>query len=304
MTRGTVRETGGGVYTVALADGRVVEASLRGRLKKEDRGGDGVVIGDRVLVQQEGDAFTIEDVLERETAVVRRRPGARRRKVVAANVQRLVVVTAAADPAPSRELIDRLLVLAESDDIDPVLTVNKMDLPDAPGVAAELAELYRAVGYPVLLVSALDGRGLGDLGEVLCQDTSALVGPSGVGKSSLLNALQPDLGLRIGSLSSKVRRGRHTTVSARLVPLECGGTVADTPGFSDAGAWGLDPEGVALCFPEMRELLGECRFPDCAHVAEPDCAVLEALEQGRIAESRYRSYLQIREEAVSDRPGA
>lgn len=304
MIRGTVRETGGGVYVVALADGRVVEASLRGRLKKEDRRGDKVVIGDRVVVDEGDDAFTIEEVEERETVVVRRGAGGHRRKVVAANVERLVVVMAAVEPDPRRELIDRLLVLAEADDIEGVLVLNKLDLPGAPEVAEELAGLYGGVGYRVLAVSAVSGRGIGDLTDVLCSGTAALVGPSGAGKSSLLNTVEPGLELRVGDLSGKVGRGRHTTVSARLLPLRCGGTVADTPGFSDVGVWGLEADAVELCFPEIRRRAGECRFQDCAHLREPDCAVQEAVEAGAVAESRYRSYVALREEALGDRPGA
>lgn len=302
MTRGTIHRTGGGVYVVALDDGRVVEASLRGRLKKDDRSGDRVVIGDRVIVEETGDGgFTVEEVEERRTEVVRRGAG-RRRKVVAANVDRLVAVVACAEPTPHRELIDRLLVLAEADAIEGVLVVNKVDLPGAETVAEELASLYRSVGYRTPVVSAVEGVGLPELADVLCSGTSALVGPSGVGKSSLLNALQPGLRLRTGELSRKVGRGRHTTVAARLIPLECGGLVADTPGFGDVGVWGLDPRRVDRCFPEMRRLEGRCRFADCAHLSEPDCAVVEAVERGVIAASRHRSYRVLRDEALRDRP--
>lgn len=304
MPSGTVWRTGGGVYVVSLDDGRVVEASLRGRLKKEDRSGDRVVIGDRVALEEAGDGgFTLESVEERSSSVVRRGTG-RRRKVVAANVDRLVVVVAAVEPSPHREVIDRLLALAEADDIGAVLVVNKVDLPGGAEVAADLSDLYGAIGYPVLAVSAVDGAGLDALADVLCDGTSALVGPSGVGKSTLLNALEPELGLRTGELSRKVGRGRHTTVSSRIIPLECGGMVADTPGFADVGVWGLDAADVELCFPEIRELVGRCRFQDCAHVSEPDCAVTGAVEDGGIAASRYQSYLLLRNEALADRPGA
>ena len=301
MTRGTVRRTGGGVYEVALEDGRLVEASLRGRLKKEDRREDRVVIGDRVRVEEaDGGAFTVEEAEPRESEIVRWSGRSRRAKVVAANVDRLVPVVAAAEPAPHRELVDRLLVLAEADDIEAVLVVNKVDLPGAAGIADELAAVYREVGYRVVVGSAVTGAGLDELADVLCSDTSAMVGPSGAGKSTLLNALQPDLGLRTGELSRKIGRGRHTTVSSRLIPLECGGTVADTPGFTEVGLWGLEPGEVLSFFPELRELAGLCRFPDCSHRTEPECAVREAVEEGRIAGSRYRSYLIFVEEA-SDR---
>lgn len=298
MLSGTVLRTRGGVYRVALEDGRRVEASIRGRLKLEERTGDRVVIGDRVRVAEvDGDAYAIEDVLPREREIVRRAPGGHTPKVVAANVERLVAVIAAAEPDPRREQVDRLLVVAEANELEGILVVNKMDLPGARDRGTDLAAGYRRIGYRVLLTSARSGRGIDELEEVLCRGTSALVGPSGGGKSSLLNAIEPGLELRTGALSRRSGRGRHTTVSARLTELECGGRVADTPGFDDVGLWGVDPEALDVCFPEFLPFLDGCRFRGCTHLHEPGCAVKQAVENGEIDERRHASYRRLRADA-------
>lgn len=286
------------MYRVVLDDGRRVDASLRGRLKREERTGDRIVVGDRVRVaEQEDGSSTVEEVLPRRREIVRRAPGSRGAKVVAANVDRLLAVVAAADPDPRRELVDRLLVVAEANGLDGVLVINKLDLPGSEESARPLEKVYGEIGYPVVLTSARSGRGLDALREHLCQGTSVLVGPSGAGKSSLLNAVQPDLKLRTGELSRKLRRGRHTTVTARLIELECGGMVADTPGFSDMGLWGIDPDELDVCFPDFLPFLGACRFRGCTHLHEPDCSVREAVEEGRVDAERFSSYRRLRDEA-------
>lgn len=296
--KGVVQQTEGGVYTVALPDGRRVKATLRKRLKREARTGDRVVIGDRVEVAEAtADSWVVETVLPRDTEIVRRAPNRRRAKAVAANVDRLLVVVAARRPDPNRDVVDRLLVIAEANDVEPFLVVNKLDLDQTGEVAEELARVYRDVGYRVLLTSAESGRGLDELREVLCSGTSAMVGPSGAGKSSLLNVVEPGLELRTGELSGKPGRGRHTTVTARLIELGCGGRVADTPGFSDVGLWGVEPRNLDACFPEFLPLLGECRFRGCSHLHEPDCAVQAAVEGGRVDPDRYRSYRRLVSEA-------
>lgn len=294
---GTVVEVGGGVYRVALDDGRVVDASLRGRLKQESRTGDRVVIGDRArLAEAEDGGWTVEEIEPRRTEIARRAPGGRKAKVVAANVDRLVAVVSAADPEPRQETVDRLLVIGEANDVEPVLVVNKTELPGGRETSGRLMALYGGLGYRVLRTSAARGEGLDALAGVLCSGTSALVGPSGVGKSSLLNALEPDLALRTGGLSARRRTGRHTTVSARLLPLECGGRVADTPGFSDVGLWDVEPAELDLCFPEMVRLRDRCRFRACTHVHEPGCAVREAVGD-TVDSGRYASYKALRQEA-------
>jgi ribosome biogenesis GTPase len=298
MLTGTVRQTGGGVYEVALDDGRVVETSLRGRLKLEERTGSRVVIGDRVHVAEgdEGSA-TIEEVLPRRTELARRGAGGRGAKILAANVDRVVVVVAALKPEARGNIIDRLLVVGEVNDLESVLVINKLDLDGAPQRARPFSELYRGIGYRVIETSAVSGVGLEDLREVLSSGTSALVGPSGAGKSSLLNALEPGLNLRIGEVSKRRGRGRHTTVSSRLIVLPFGGCVADTPGFSDVGVWGAEPEALDHCFPEFAEAMEECAFRNCTHLHEPDCGVREKLDEGEIDPGRYGSYRVLMEEA-------
>jgi ribosome biogenesis GTPase len=295
---GTVHATGGGVYRVALDGGPVVDAALRGRVKREERTGERIVIGDRVRVEEADGTFVVEAVEPRSRQVVRRGPGGHGAKVVAANVDTLITVMAARSPDPSPEAIDRMLVIAEANDVRAVLVLNKIDLEGATEVAQPLAELYRSIGYPVHLVSARSGSGMDELRAELCRGTSALVGPSGAGKSSLLNVLEPGLLLRTGGLSGRSDRGRHTTVSARLIPLSCGGAVADTPGFGDVGVWGVPVDELCRCFPDLDQHVDGCRFRRCSHTQEPGCAVLEALAEGALAASRYQSYLTLRGEAV------
>ena len=259
-----------------------------------------MVIGDRVRVEVVGDgAHVIEEVLPRETAITRSRFGGRTIKVLVANADRLLVVVAAAQPKPRQDLIDRLLVVGESGGVTPVIIVNKMDLDGAAEVAKGLEQVYLPLGYDVLQVSALASEGMARLAEQLCEGISALAGPSGVGKSSLVNALEPEHALRTGELSRKRGTGRHTTVSSSLIQLRCGGLVADTPGFSDVGVWGVPREELDRCFPELRALTPSCRFRECSHLHEPDCAVRQALDQGAIDLGRFESYRTLYEESGS-----
>jgi ribosome biogenesis GTPase len=296
---GTVYASQGGVYRVQLDSGEALDASLRGRLKRETRTGDRVVIGDRVdaVVKPDGTA-TIEAVDYRESQIVRRGPGGRRPKVIAANVDCLVVVAAAARPEPSQIVLDRLLVIGESNDLEPALVMNKKDLAKDEDSLRRLVSIYQEIGYLVLQTSTVSGEGLDELRELLCSGISALVGPSGVGKSSLLNAIEPDLELKTGALSHKKGQGRHTTVNARLIPLGCGGLVADTPGFSDVGVWGVDQKSLELCFPEFHPFRQECKYRACTHIHEPNCGVQAALARGKIEEARFGSYRALVQEAA------
>lgn len=291
-----VHESAGGVYVVELDDGQRVEASLRGRMKRESEEPAGqVVIGDRVHLGPSDDSWVIEGVEPRKSGLVRRGRGGRKGRLLVANLDRVLAVVALRDPVGTPELVNRLLALVEAAGMRPVLVINKADLA-TPEAARQLGEPYRALGYTVIYVSAHTGEGVPEL-RALCSGTSALVGPSGVGKSSLLNALEPGLQLKVGELSRKTGTGKHTTVGSRLIRLAAGGLVADTPGFSDVGLWGVAPEDVGACFPEIHETSSGCRFRSCTHTHEPECAVLAAVEEGEIAASRYDSYVLLRKDA-------
>ena len=277
--------------------GGTIEASLRGRLKRKRRKGDRVVIGDLVTVAAgSAGARVIESVRPRRTRLARRPSSSRVDRVVAANLDRLLVVTSVGDPPPSRFVIDRMLVLGESGGMACQVILNKVDLPGCAPQVAELMRAYRAAGYPVLPTSASTGLGIDALREVLRSGSSALAGPSGVGKSSLLNRVEPGLDLRTRPVGRRSRAGRQTTVSSRLIALSGGGQVADTPGFSDVGVGEVDASSLDGCFPEFRPFLGHCHFNDCTHVHEPDCAVMAATTAGHIQQERYASYQAILEE--------
>jgi ribosome biogenesis GTPase len=272
---------------------------LRGRLKLEQRTGDRIVAGDVVRVDPgDGGSLTIEAVEPRTSELARRAPGrSRRAKVIVANIDRVMMVFAAREPEPNRRLLDRFLVLAEVNRLDSLIVLNKVDQVDADAASAFLAP-YENVGYETLRTSATAGTGIDGLREHLCGARSVVTGPSGVGKSSLLNVVQPGLSLRIGEVSAAVNKGQHTTVSARLIPLQCGGYVADTPGLRELGLWRIDPDELPDCFPEFADLIGTCRFArSCSHTHEPGCAVRSAVEAGAVDAGRYASYVTLREEA-------
>ena len=294
---GSVREAGGGVYVISLLNGTRIEASIRGRLKREHRTGSRVVIGDRVQVVQTDGSWTIESVDERDTELVRRGRSGRTPKILAANLDRVFAIVALKEPTATTQLIDRLLVLIESSGVRPTVVLNKVDLDGASEAAAELEDAYRGIGYRVFVTSASRGDGVEALHGEICDGSSAFIGPSGSGKSSLLNEIDPALDLRTGALSRKTRTGRHTTVGSRMIELSCGGLVADTPGFGDVGLWAVPPEDISQCFPEFTDPAQGCRFRGCTHVHEPDCGVLEALAAGKILSSRHGSYVTLRAEA-------
>jgi ribosome biogenesis GTPase / thiamine phosphate phosphatase len=293
---GVILRSLGGIYQVETSEG-VMDAVLRGRVKREEREGDRVVVGDRVGIAPPsgpGEPWTIERVEERHTSIARKAPGkAPRPKVIVANVDRMVIVFSVTRPDPHLRMLDRFLVLAESNGLDAVVVANKVDLQDR-AITKEQFGVYSDIGYRVVETSVTTGEGLDELRELLCSGTSALVGPSGVGKSSLLNRVQPGLGLRVGEVSEVVQKGRHTTVTAQLIHLECGGYVADTPGLRELALWRVEADELHYHFPEFEELLGGCRYGNtCTHSHEPGCAIGAAVAAGRISRSRYDSYLRI-----------
>jgi ribosome biogenesis GTPase len=297
-SQGVVLSCTGGTYRVYTSEG-VLEASLRGRLKL---GREHVLVGDAVTVQRHADdAVTIEHVQPRRSTLRRRTPGrAHGVRYVAANLDQVAVVGAARGPEWDPLLIDRFIAVAAANELPVVMVVNKCDLVED---ATPLGLPYAATGYGLVYTSVPERRGLDELRGLLAGRVSLLTGPTGVGKSSLLNALQPGLRLRTGAVSARTRAGRHTTVSAEMHPFAYGGFVVDTPGLRDVGLWGLEPQEVAAAFVEFAPHVADCRFDDCRHVQEPGCAVAAAVERGEVARSRLESYRRMLEEThVSARP--
>jgi ribosome biogenesis GTPase len=290
----------GGVWIVRTVDGEQHDASMRGRLKQEGAGMK-LAVGDAVTVEREGTegAWAITAIHARSGVLARRAPGrAPGERIVAANVDQVLVVFAVANPEPHVRMLDRFLVIAEGNDIPVRIVLNKVELVGGPAGADALAGTYERAGYHVHRTSVKKRIGLAELHDVLAGRTTALTGPSGVGKSSLVNALFPGLDLRTAEISPSVNKGRHTTVGALLVPIPdpLGGFVVDTPGLREVGMWGLPPGNLEQCFPEFRSFLGHCRFDDCSHVHEPGCAVRAAIKTGEVSLARHESYIKLRAE--------
>lgn len=286
-----------------------VRRMLRTRLSQERQL---ITVGDRVkfvpvmsgdeasrLVSDERELpeGVIEDVAPRTTTLTRHYD--RRLQVVAANVDTAVIVVAADQPTLRPHLVDRYLVAVHVGDMRPVIVINKADL-DADGAAARVSERYRGIGYACLLTCSRDGRGLNELRDALRDRTSVLVGPSGAGKSSLLNALDSNLQLAVGSLSD-LQRGRHTTTTAALLKWAFGGYVVDTPGMRQFDLAEMEPSAIEAYFKEFVELVPQCAFPDCSHRHESGCAVIAAVEDGRVSAERYDSYRKMYEECEEKR---
>ena len=287
----------GGVWRVRADDGEILEVPMRGRLKK---GEDGLklTVGDSVSLEQgsQDETWAIGEIHPRKSQLARRMPGGGHgERIVAANVDQVVIVFAAAKPEPHVRMLDRFLVIAEGNALDARIVINKIDLVDEAETRQRFADYSRA-GYPMHFTSKKQGTGLEELHEALAGRTSVLSGPSGVGKSSLLNGMYRGLNLRVGEISESVNKGRHTTVGGLMHPLPDGGYVVDTPGLREVGMWGMPSEHLDSCFPELRPFIEQCRFGDCTHLAEPDCAVRTAVESGEVSSERYESYAKLRGE--------
>lgn len=293
--RGLVTRTQSGFYTVQTEKGPLM-CTLRGRLKQGRREGDVVAVGDWVHVTPlDMKTGIIEEVEERERMLSRLAPTARGEylQILIANPDQAVFVFACANPAPRFGLLDRFLVTAEKAALPALIVVNKVDLTGREAAEALFGH-YTTLGYPVFYTSIKSGVGIRPLRRKLQGKISIFAGPSGVGKSSLLNAIQPGLGLAVSEVSRATRKGRHTTVVRQMFPLDGGGYVADTPGLKALALWDIEPEEIDGYFPELRDLVAQCQFSDCTHRNEPGCAVIAALEAGQVHPERYRSYLRMR----------
>ncbi len=305
LVEGLVVREQSGFFGVETPGGQVHTCRLRGRLLEEARSSDVAAIGDRVQIEVLADGTgMIEAVAARTSALSRavRTEGVRgagapeREQVIIANADQALFVFAAASPEPSFKALDRFLVAGEKSGIERlVIVVNKQDLTDPAAVQARFLP-YERMGYTVLHTCALDGTGVDALRALLRGRVSVFAGPSGVGKTSLLNAVQPDLGRAVKAVSAYREEGMHTTRDSVLVRLDGGGYVADTPGVRTLTFWDIEPEELDAYFVDIAPYVEHCRFGDCAHLDEPGCAVRQAVEEGAVLRSRYRGYLAFREE--------
>ncbi len=294
-----------GFYDVQYGE-LVLRCTLRGTLKRKRRSetgrrlyADPVAVGDQVIFTQlDSEEGVVEEILPRQTKFSRQYAGKHEEieQIIVANADQVVAVVSTRMPPLNFRTLDRFLILAEAGDMAAVICLNKMDLVDSTehDQLTSNFKIYEKLGYQVLYTSINTSSTLESLRDVLTDKFSVIVGASGVGKSSLLNVIQPNLKLRTAEVGQKTRKGRHTTTLVELFTLEIGGEVADTPGIREVGLWGVDTENLELYFPEMEPFLGTCRYNDCAHVKESDCAIQRAVESGDIHSERYRSYVVLK----------
>ncbi len=293
--RGIIVRLQAGFFTIDTDQGQIV-ARLRGRLKKGERTGDLIAVGDwvRVSIQENEDAM-IEEIEERNSKLSRMAPTPRGEyeQIIIANPDQVILTFSCADPTPKMRMLDRFLIITEEQNIPTVIVANKTDLVGMRN-ARKLFGHYPTVGYPLIYTSAKRGMGIQKLRRHLKGKISVFTGPSGAGKSSLLNAVQPELGLKVKEVSQATGKGRHATVVRAMFPLNQGGYVVDTPGLKALALWDIEPEELDGYFLEMAPLVPECQYSDCTHYEEPNCAVKAAVEQGKIHPERYESYLRLR----------
>ena len=281
-----------------LHDGETVRCRIRGRLRlKGVRSTNPVVVGDEVACEaDEGGDYVIADILPRRNYVIRRASNlSKESHIIASNVDQALLMVSLRSPETPTEFVDRFLVTCEAYKVPVTILLSKIDLQDAEAVA-EFRAVYEGAGYRVLEVSVREGRGVEEVRELLAGRTTLVSGNSGVGKSTLIQAIDPSLDIRTGEISESHHKGRHTTTFSTMYPLAGGGAVIDTPGIKGFGLIDIDEAELWHYFPEMMRVAPACRFYNCTHTHEPGCAVTEAVKAGEIAWPRYESYLKIRDE--------
>ena len=296
FTATVVRATGS--WYDVLHDGETVRCRIRGRLRlKGVRSTNPVVVGDEVACEaDEGGDYVIADILPRRNYVIRRASNlSKESHIIAANVDQALLMASLRSPETPTEFVDRFLVTCEAYKVPVTILLSKLDLQDAEAVA-EFRAVYEGAGYRVLEVSVREGRGVEEVRELLAGRTTLVSGNSGVGKSTLIQAIDPSLDIRTGEISESHHKGRHTTTFSTMYPLAGGGAVIDTQGIKGFGLIDIDEAELWHYFPEMMRVAPACRFYNCTHTHEPGCAVTEAVKAGEIAWPRYESYLKIRDE--------
>ena len=296
--KGVVTRATGSWYDV-LHEERTIACRIRGRIRlKGLRSTNPVVVGDEVVCTEGGGEWVIERILPRRNYIIRRASNlSKEAHIIASNIDQALLVATLSQPVTAPEFLDRFLVTCEAYKISATILLAKYDLAAADPEAVEAFHAtYESAGYRVVDLSTLDGTGLDTVRALVAGRTTLVAGNSGVGKSTLVGALEPGLELRTGSISASHHKGRHTTTFSAMYPLSDGGFLIDTPGIKGFGLIDIEDHELWHYFPEMMRIGADCRFYNCTHTHEPGCAVCEAVERGEIAESRYESYLKIRDE--------
>ena len=292
FTATVVRATGS--WYDVLHDGAMLRCRIRGKLRlKGVRSTNPVVVGDEAVCEADGGYCVIVDIVPRRNYVIRRASNlSKESHIIAANVDQALLMVTLRSPETPKEFADRFLVTCEAYKVPAAILLSKVDLQDAEAVT-EFRAVYEGAGYRVLEVSAKEGRGVEEVRELLAGRTTLVSGNSGVGKSTLIQTIDPSLDIRTGEISDSHHKGRHTTTFSTMYPLAEGGAVIDTPGIKGFGLLDIDDAELWHYFPEMMRVAPGCRFYNCTHTHEPGCAVVEAVKAGEIAWSRYESYLKI-----------
>ncbi len=301
MEKGLVIKSTGSWYTVRLDAGEIVECRIRGKFRMEGiRTTNPLAVGDEVNVEEGADGFIITGIGKRRNYIIRKSTNlSRESHIIASNVDLALLIVTVNHPVTSTVFIDRFLATAEAYNIPGVLVFNKIDLYDCEDVAMlrGLTAIYQKAGYPCYAVSAKTGENIDEIKVLLKDKITVLSGLSGVGKSSLINRIEPALALKTAAISDAHDAGKHTTTFAEMFPLQEGGYIIDTPGLRSFGVIDMKKEELSHFFPEIFSKSSECRFYNCTHTHEPGCAVVAAVEKDEISESRYMSYLSMMEES-------